>query len=48
MEESMQLPKKIAVAGATARVLTESGGLLPGPGAILADPTFEEWFNATY
>jgi len=28
--------------------LNESGGLLPGPGAILAGPTFEEWLNATY
>jgi uncharacterized protein YbjT (DUF2867 family) len=28
--------------------LNESGGLLPGPGAILAGPTFEEWLKATY
>jgi len=28
--------------------LNESGGLLPGPDAILAGPTFEEWLNATY
>jgi uncharacterized protein YbjT (DUF2867 family) len=26
----------------------ESGGLLPGPGATLAGPTFEEWLDATY
>ena len=25
------------------RDLYESGGLLPGPEAILAGPTFEEW-----
>jgi uncharacterized protein YbjT (DUF2867 family) len=28
--------------------LNESGGLLPGPGATLAGPTFEEWLKATY
>ena len=28
--------------------LNESGGLLPGPDAILAGPTFEEWLNATH
>jgi uncharacterized protein YbjT (DUF2867 family) len=28
------------------RDLNESGGLLPGPDAILAGPTFEEWLNA--
>ena len=28
--------------------LNESGGLLPGPDAILAGPTFEEWLKATY
>ena len=27
------------------RELQESGGLLPGPGAILAGPTFEEWLD---
>ena len=27
--------------------LNESGGLLPGPDAILAGPTFQEWLNAT-
>jgi len=27
--------------------LSESGALLPGPGAILAGPTFEEWLDAT-
>jgi uncharacterized protein YbjT (DUF2867 family) len=27
--------------------LYESGALLPGPGAILAGPTFEEWLDAT-
>jgi uncharacterized protein YbjT (DUF2867 family) len=27
--------------------LYESGGLLPGPGARLAGPTFEEWVDAT-
>jgi uncharacterized protein YbjT (DUF2867 family) len=28
--------------------LYESGALLPGPDAILAGPTFEEWLEATY
>jgi uncharacterized protein YbjT (DUF2867 family) len=28
------------------RAINESGGLLPGPGAILAGPTFEEWLTA--
>ena len=28
--------------------LNENGALLPGPGAILAGPTFEEWLKATY
>jgi hypothetical protein len=28
-------------------VLAESGGLLPGPHATLAGPTFEEWLDAT-
>lgn len=28
-------------------VLWESGGSLPGPGATLAGPTFEEWLEAT-
>ena len=27
--------------------LNENGGLLPGPGAILAGPTFKEWLDAT-
>jgi hypothetical protein len=27
--------------------LNENGGLLPGPGAILAGPTFEEWLDST-
>jgi uncharacterized protein YbjT (DUF2867 family) len=27
--------------------LYETGGLLPGPGAILAGPTFEEWLDST-
>jgi uncharacterized protein YbjT (DUF2867 family) len=27
--------------------LSENGGLLPGPGAILAGPTFEEWLDST-
>jgi hypothetical protein len=27
--------------------LYESGGLLPGPDAILAGPTFEEWLDST-
>jgi len=27
--------------------LNEAGGLLPGPDAILAGPTFEEWLDAT-
>jgi hypothetical protein len=26
--------------------LLESGGLLPGPAATLAGPTFEEWLDA--
>lgn len=26
--------------------LNENGGLLPGPGAVLAGPTFEEWLSA--
>jgi hypothetical protein len=30
-----------------ARDLFENGGLLPGPEATLAGPTFEEWLNAT-
>jgi uncharacterized protein YbjT (DUF2867 family) len=29
------------------RDLYEAGGLLPGPDAILAGPTFEEWLDAT-
>jgi uncharacterized protein YbjT (DUF2867 family) len=29
------------------RELNENGALLPGPGAILAGPTFEEWLDAT-
>jgi len=28
--------------------LNENGALLPGPDAILAGPTFEEWVRATY
>jgi uncharacterized protein YbjT (DUF2867 family) len=28
------------------RELNEGGGLLPGPGAILAGPTFQEWLDA--
>jgi uncharacterized protein YbjT (DUF2867 family) len=28
-------------------VINETGGLLPGPDAILAGPTFEEWLDAT-
>jgi len=31
----------------TNRELYESGGLLPGPGATLAGPTFEEWLAST-
>ena len=27
--------------------LNDTGGLLPGPDAILAGPTFEEWLDAT-
>jgi hypothetical protein len=27
--------------------LNENGALLPGPGAILAGPTFEEWLDST-
>jgi uncharacterized protein YbjT (DUF2867 family) len=30
------------------RDVFEQGGLLPGPHAILAGPTFEEWLNATF
>ena len=29
------------------RDLYENGALLPGPGAILAGPTFEEWLGFT-
>lgn len=29
------------------RELYESGAMLPGPGAILAGPTFEEWLDST-
>ncbi len=29
------------------RAVYESGGLLPGPKATLAGPTFEEWLNST-
>jgi uncharacterized protein YbjT (DUF2867 family) len=29
------------------RELLESGALLPGPGAVLAGPTFEEWLDAS-
>ena len=29
------------------RDLYENGALLPGPGAILAGPTFEEWLRCT-
>jgi uncharacterized protein YbjT (DUF2867 family) len=29
------------------RDLNENGGLLPGPGATLAGPTFEEWLEST-
>jgi hypothetical protein len=28
--------------------LLETGALLPGPGATLAGPTFEQWLDATY
>jgi uncharacterized protein YbjT (DUF2867 family) len=31
----------------TTRELYETGGLLPGPGAVLAGPTFEEWLGST-
>jgi hypothetical protein len=27
--------------------LAEGGGLLPGPDATLAGPTFEEWLDST-
>lgn len=30
------------------RDVFEKGGLLPGPDAVLAGPTFEEWLNATF
>ena len=30
------------------REINENGGLLPGPDAILAGPTFEEWLDATH
>ena len=29
------------------RELYEDGALLPGPGAVLAGPTFEEWLDST-
>ncbi len=29
------------------RELNENGGLLPGPGATLAGPTFQEWLDST-
>jgi hypothetical protein len=29
------------------RDVFEKGGLLPGPDAILAGPTFDEWLNST-
>jgi hypothetical protein len=28
--------------------LSDDGALLPGPGATLAGPTFEEWLNELY
>jgi uncharacterized protein YbjT (DUF2867 family) len=30
------------------RELYESGALLPGPNAVLAGPTFEEWLDSTF
>jgi hypothetical protein len=30
------------------REINESGGLLPGPDATLAGPTFEEWLDSNY
>jgi hypothetical protein len=27
--------------------IDETGALLPGPGAILAGPTFEQWLDST-
>jgi hypothetical protein len=30
------------------RGVSEDGGLLPGPHATLAGPTFEEWLDAAY
>jgi len=27
------------------RDLDETGALLPGPGAVLAEPTFQEWLD---
>jgi uncharacterized protein YbjT (DUF2867 family) len=44
------IPVKVEGVGdpdATTRELYESGGLLPGPGAVLAGPTFEEWLEST-
>jgi hypothetical protein len=29
------------------RDVSEKGGLLPGPDAIVAGPTFEEWLDST-
>ncbi len=36
-----------ALASGISYVLNENGALLPGPGAILADPTFAEWLDST-
>jgi uncharacterized protein YbjT (DUF2867 family) len=38
--------EEVSDAADPAQVVYESGGLLPGPDAILAGPTFEEWLDA--
>ena len=43
------LPLKIEGVSNTAELygLDDTGALLPGPGAVLAGPTFEEWLDST-
>jgi hypothetical protein len=43
-------PARVEAAGGTEdadQVMSEKGGLLPGPDAILTGPTFQEWLAAT-